>query len=141
MPNEILQKSRTRITAQGNGTALTATYNPSSGSYTGDTPTTLDNTYDGNCKGADFFQLELDVTSAPATATTAQIWYRGSEDGTNYTGWKYSHTVGDNITTSAARYDAGLFSMSFQYVQLAVMAVTYGFTAALYVTPKLMEAQ
>lgn len=144
MSNEVLKKSRDQISAQGNGIAFTATYNPTSGSYTGDTPAVLDNTFDGgleNCRGSDFLQLELNVTAAPATYTTAQIWYRGSEDGTNYTKWKYSHTVGDIISTSAARYDAGLFSMSFQYVQLAVVAVSYGFTATLYATPKLTEIQ
>lgn len=144
MANEILQKSRTRITAQGNGTALTADEDLNSASYTGDTSATIDNTYDGgseNGQGADFLQLELDVTSAPSTAAGAQIWWRGSEDGTNYTQWKYSHTVGDDIALSAARYDGGLFSLSYQYTQLAVMAVDYAFTAALYATPKLSEVQ
>lgn len=144
MANEILQKSRTRITAQGNATVLTADEDPNSGSYTGDTPATLDNTYDAgteNCKGADYLQLELDVTTAPSTAGTAQIWYRGSEDGANYTKWKYSHTVGDDITTSIDRYDGGLFALSYQYTQLAVVAINYGFNADLLATPKLRELQ
>lgn len=144
MANEVLQKSRTRIEAQGNTTALTVDLDPTSGSYTGDTPATLDNTYDGgseNCKGADYLQLELDVTTPPTTEATAQIWYRGSEDGTNYTKWKYSHTVGDDIATTADRYDGGLFALRYQYTQLAVVAISYGFNADLLATPKLREIQ
>lgn len=143
MSNEILQKSRTRITAQASG-ALTADYDPSSGSYTGGAATTLDNTYDGgseNCKGADVCQLELDVTVAPTTQGEAQIWWRGSEDGTNWTKWKFSHTVGDDIATSTDRYDAGVFALMYQHTQIKVMAIDYGFTSTLYATPKLPEVQ
>lgn len=144
MANEILQKSRPTLTAQGNGTALTATFDPNSGSYTGATPLVLDNTYDEgteNCRGSNVLQLELVVTTAPSTATGAQIWYRGSEDGTNYTKWKYSHAIGDTIGTAPGRYDGGSFLLEYQYTNLVVMAVSYGFSASLLCTPKLMEIQ
>ena len=148
MANEILIKSRTRITAQASG-ALTADYYPGDGTdYSGSsagTCTTIDNTYDGgseNGQGAHFLNLELDVTAAPATAATADIYYRGSEDGgSTWTTWRYSHTVGSDIATSAARYDAGIFEMVYQDVQLAVAANDYGFTSSLAATPKLYEAQ
>ncbi len=145
MANEILKKSRSRITAQSSS-ALTADQYPEDGSYSADSNcTTLDNTYDGgteNCKGADFVNLELDVTSAPATAGSADIYYRGSEDGgTTWTDWRYSHTVGKAIATSADRYDAGIFVLTYQAVQLAVAATAYGFTSVLYATPKLPELQ
>jgi len=144
MANEILQKSRTTITAQASG-ALTAGFDPSSGSYTGGAATPIDNTYDAgteNSKGSEWVNLQLNVTTAPATAATAQIWFRGSEDGTNYTKWKYSHTVGDSIlATTGALYDAGMFQLSYQYTELKVMAISYGFTADLKATPKLMELQ
>lgn len=145
MANEVLKKSRSRITAQSSS-ALTADEYPGDGSYTLTTNcTTLDNTYDGgseNCKGADHVNLELDVTSAPATAATADIYYRGSEDGgTTWTDWRYSHTVGKNIVTSADRYAAGIFVLEYQATQLAVAANDYGFTSVLYATPKLPEIQ
>ena len=144
MPSEVLQKSRTRIEAQGNLTSFTADINPNDGLYTGDTPLVLDNTYDGgaeNCKGASWLNLELDVTTPPGTEAGAQIWYCESEDGTHYTYWKYSHSVGDPILTNAARYDAGSFLLKAAYTKLAVMAVSYGFNADLLATPKLMEIQ
>ena len=145
MANEALVKSRTRIEAQGNATALTATYDPNSGSYTGDTPAVLDNTYDGgseNCKGAEILNLELDVTTVPSADAVAQIWYSQSENGTNYSRWKYSHTVGEDILNAAVDlYDAGKFVLTAQYTKLAVMAVDYAFNADLLVTPKLMELQ
>lgn len=144
MANEILQKSRTRITAQAGGTALAADKNPGEAGYTGGAATAIDNTYDGgseNGKGADYLQLELDVTSAPGTAGTSSIWYRGSEDNSNWTKWKYSHTVGDSIATAADRYDGGMFLLSYQYTELKVMADDQVFTATLYATPKLQEVQ
>lgn len=145
MATEILQKSRATITAQSNGVALTAAYDPNSGSYTGSTPAVIDNTYDGgseNSKGAEFLNLELNVTSAPSTATSAQIWFCTSENGTNYTRWQYAQTVPESIlSTGAARYNVGLFVLTAQYTKLAVVAVSYAFTAALYATPKLMELQ
>jgi len=144
MKNELLQKSRATITAQASG-ALAAGFDPSSGSYTGGAATPIDNTYDAgteNSKGSEWVNLQLNVTTAPATAATAQIWFRGSEDGTNYTKWKYSHTVGDSILDATiALYDAGMFQLSYQYTELKVMAVSYDFTADLRATPKLMELQ
>jgi len=145
MANEVLQKSRDRFAAQS-ASALTADQYPGDGSYTLTTNcTTLDNTYDGgseNCKGADYVNLELDVTNAPSTAASADIYYRGSEDGgTTWTDWRYSHTVGKAIATSGDRYAAGMFVLMYQSTQLAVAAKDYGFTSALYATPKLMEIQ
>jgi len=146
MANEILQKSRATITAQASG-ALAAGFDPSSGSYTGGAATPIDNTYDAgteNSKGSEWVNLQLNVT-ATAHATlpaTAQVWFRGSEDGTNFTRWKYSHTVGDSILAATiALYDAGMFQLSYQYTELKVMAISYGFTADLKATPKLMELQ
>lgn len=145
MANEIRQKSRTRITAQSSS-ALTAGQYPEDGSYSATSNcTTLDNTYDGgseNCLGAEIVNLELDVTSAPSTAATAHIYWRGSEDGgTTWTDWRYSHTVGKSIRTTADRYSAGVFVMTYQAVQLAISSIGYGFTSTLYATPKLMEVQ
>ena len=145
MANEILKKARTAITAQTNSSALDTDYNPNSGSYTGGTPTVIDNTYDGgseNAKGADYLKLYLNVTDAPATAGSAQIWAAESEDGTNYTIYKYSHTIGDAIGTTAALYDAGEFVLSSNYVKLAVHAVSYDIDACtLIAVPMLYEAQ
>lgn len=153
MANEILQKARTRITAQTNysGTAFKAGGYPTnttwntSGAYYGGTPAIIDNRISGgsdNGKGANYLTLELDVTTAPASVATAEIWYCISEDGTNYTRWKYSHTVGDTIQTSAARYAAGLFELTAQYTKLAVVAISFDITAAtLYATPHLVEMQ
>ena len=142
--SEVRQKSRARITAQASG-ALTAGYDPTSGSYTGGAATAIDNTYDGgseNGLGAMFLNLELDVTTAPTTAATAEIWYRGSEDNSTWTKWKYSHTVGESIViTTATRYAAGLFELTYQYTELKAVAVSYGFTSTLLATPKLFESQ
>ena len=145
MANEILLKSRTRIEAQGDSAALTAGEDPNSGSYTGDTPAVLDNRIaasSGEPKGAEYLQLELNVTTHAGGDATAEIWDSISEDGTNYTKWRYSHTVGETILSAATpRCDAGLYVLTAQYTKLAVVAKAVGFNADLLATPKLMEVQ
>ena len=141
MANEILQKSRSRIIAQA-ASSLGADIDPNNPSYAGGSVTTLENTIGStNCNGADFVQIELDITAPPTAAAACEIWWRGSEDGSNWSKWKYSHTVGDTIETTADRYDGGIFMLSYQYTQLKMKAVDYGYTAVLYATPKLTEVQ
>lgn len=137
MPTEFLQKARATIIAQNNGVALTANQDPNSGSYTGSTPTVIDNTYAGgseNARGAYLLDLELGVTAAPTTATVAKIYYRTSRDNSSWTRWQYSHTIPASILTIAYLYRAGVFSLSANFTQIAVMA-GYAFTAKLYATP------
>ena len=145
MANELLKKRRTRITAQSSS-ALTAGQYPEDGSYTATANcTSLDNSIsasDGQPKGAHYLNLELDVTTAPTTAATANIYWRGSEDGgTKWTDWRYSHTVGKAIGTTADNYSAGIFELEFGLTEIAVSAIGYGFTSVLYATPKLKEVQ
>lgn len=142
--SELRNKARDRITAQASG-GLTAPYDPTSGSYTGGTTTTIDNTYSEgteNGRGADYLVLELDVTTAPAAVSTAEIWWRGSNDGgTKWTKWKYSHTIGESILTVADFYAAHSFGLKYNWTELKVVAVDSSFTSTLYATPKLTEAQ
>jgi hypothetical protein len=143
--SESRNKARDRITAQANG-GLTAPYDPTSGSYTGGATTTINNTYSvgtENGRGADYLVLELDVTTAPAASSSAEIWWRGSNDsGTKWTKWKYSHTIADSILlTTADFYDAQTFWLKYNWTELKVVAVDSSFTSTLYATPKLIEAQ
>lgn len=145
MANEVLQKARSRVAVQ-TSSALTANEYPGDGSYTLTTNcVSIDNASGENGDGCDYLVLELDLTNAsyPTTAATAAIYWRGTNDGgTTWTKWKYSHSVGDSLIASTAdRYDAGMFSMTYTEVELAVSAIGYGFTSALYATPKLMEIQ
>lgn len=159
MVAEILLKSRAAITCQAKNATYAfqageyptdATWNTGDTVYCGGTPTVIDNTYDGgseNAKGADYLNLILLVTTGPTTtATTVQVWYSESEDGTNYTQYKYSHTVGDTIAITTAgdgvRYDAGVFVLKAQYTKLALATVTTDVPdMTLYGYPKLYEAQ
>lgn len=155
MANEILIKSRDAITCQTKDATYAfqageyptdATWNTGDTVYCGGTPTVIDNTYDGgseNAKGADYLNLVLLVTDAPATASTVQVWYSISEDGTNYTQYEYSHTVGTSIGTSdGIYYDAGMFVLKAKYTKLALVTVGYDVPdMTLYAYPKLYEAQ
>jgi len=80
---------------------------------------------------------------AQATAGGAEIWYSESEDGTNYTRYRYSHTVGETLsTTDDLYYDAGIFVLKAQYTKLAVNAVDYDIPdCTLMAYPKLPELQ
>lgn len=145
MANELLKKSRTRITAQSSS-ILTAGQYPEDGSYAATANCmSMDNRISaaaGQPKGAHYLNLELDVTTAPTTAATANIYWRGSEDGgTKWTDWRYSHTVGKSIGTTADNYSAGIFELEFDLTEIAVAAVGYEFTSTLYATPKLKEVQ
>ncbi len=157
MTTEILLKNRTVVTAQQNyqtgpvawkaGEYPTdATWN-TSGAYYGADPTVIDNTFDGgseNAKGAHFLKLILAVTTGAATTgASAQIWYSESYDGTNYTKYKYSHTVGELITDAdGVYYDAGIFQLTAPYTKLVVAAITYDIDDGdLLAIPMLYEGQ
>lgn len=142
MPTEFRKTSRERITAQSSS-ALTAGQYPEDGSYAADSNClTIDNTYDGgseNSLGAEIVVLELDVTSAPTTAATADIYWRGRKVGGSWTKWMYSHVVPASIIASTVDlYPAASFDLMYDEIQLAVAAVGYGFTSVLYATPLLM---
>jgi len=143
MASEILKKGRAAITAQSSS-ALTAAQYPEDGSYAADSNcTTINNTIGStNGNGADFVVLELDVTTAPSNvANSANIYYRGSDNGSTWTDWRYSHVVGRALKTAADRYDAGDYVLRHKHTQLCVAAVGYNFTSVLYAYPKLYEAQ
>lgn len=143
MANEVWLKSGTTITAQDNTSSLDTDYDPNSGSYTGGTPTVIRNDSGQNAAGAEWLNLEFFVDDAPATEGGAEVWYSESEDGTNYTQYRYSHTIGDAIgTTDDLWYDAGLFLLKAKYTKLAINAVDYDIVdCTLYATPKLPEIQ
>ena len=136
--SEVLIKSRAVITCQEKNATYAfqagefptdSTWNTNDTVYCGGTPTVIDNTYnDGteNGKGADYLNLHLLVTDAPATAATVQVWYSESEDGTNYTQYSYSHTVPETISaTDGIRYKAGEFKLTANFTKLALAAVGY----------------
>ena len=158
MTSEILLKNRTVITAQQNyqtgpvawkaGEVPTdATWN-TSGAYYGALPTVINNTIATvNGKGAHFLKLILAVTTGATSDTapgaTAQIWYSESYDDSAYTKYRYSHTVGEVITSAdGVYYDAGIFELSAPYTKLVVAAVTYDIDDGdLLAIPMLYEGQ
>ena len=136
--SEVLIKSRAVITCQEKNATYAfqagevptdATWNTNDTVYCGGAPAVIDNTYnDGteNGKGADYLNLHLLVTDAPATAATVQVWYSESEDGNNYTQYQYSHTIPETIsTTDGIRYKAGEFKLVANFTKLALAAVGY----------------
>jgi len=150
MVAEIRKKFRANIAVQSAKT-LTSGATPLTTAATG--TTLVDLTYDSgseNGLGAEGLSLTYTCTAQPATTgATGQIWYRESmsSDQSDVTRWRYSHTIGENILTSTESgtteviYDAGIFIPGKPFVELAMAAVSYGFSGHLDATPFIYEAQ
>lgn len=139
---EILKASRDTFVAQGNSAALSAGLDPNEPAYTGDTPATIDNrhleTATGSVtKGADYLNLELEVTAAHATNNAVtEVWYQEAEDPLKWSKWKYSHTIPDSIIAAVVdHYDAAAFELNARYTKLAVVSDN-AINANLIATPK-----
>ena len=139
MANKVYIESTSQETAQASE-AISADSLASDGNVT-----TLDRTHDGgseNMIGCSDVTLLLDVTAEPSTDATAEVWYRISQDGTDWSDWRYSHTVGATIASAAADlYDAGLFELVAPYCELKIKAIDYGFTCTLYAQGNRPEIQ
>ena len=136
MASEIQIKIRPLIEAQAVGSLL-AGIDPNNPVYTGGTTTVIGPT---TAIGAGYLQLELTVTVKPAVPAMAEVWFRGSVNGIDYTNWKYSHSIGESIALTG-KYDAGLFFLTYQYIELKIRALGYDFTAGLNAVPILQEIQ
>lgn len=131
MANEIRVKRLSEITAQA-AAAISANA-LSGGTQTAITPS--------NAPGATAFDLYVNVTAAPSTAATCEIWREASRDGTTWTAIELVLSVPQTIATSAALYYAGRMYDIQAYERLKLKAISYGFTAALYAVPVLPEVQ
>ena len=129
--HEIRKKLRTAFVVQASA-AITA------GAFSAGAETAIDNTYDGgseNGLGADIARLTINVTSAPATAATAEIWTAIYDDFTGaYEQYEYSHTIAIPVTVTGS-YSAGYLDLTATLTKARIKAVGYGFTASLIATP------
>jgi hypothetical protein len=123
-----------RIIAQADGTALTATYDPNSASYTGGAATLVDKASTANADGAQWFDVYIDVSTAPTTATTAEVWITGSSNGTDESIYEFALTVAIPITTTLLHRVGNLYGTPQEF-NAKIRAVEFGFIAALYLVP------
>ena len=122
----IYERYGTAITAQASA-AITAD------AVSGGSTTAIDKAASGNADGAMWFDCYVNVTAAPSTAASCELWIEGSPDGTNYAATEYALTVA--VPTAIDRYHLGPLLITPQKFLATIKAAGYGFTAALEITP------
>lgn len=117
----------TRITAQASA-AITAN------AFSGGSQTLVDKASGQNGDGAQWFDVYIDVTAAPSTAATCELWISGSSDGTDESAYEYALSVAVPVTVTD-QYRLGVLYGTPQEFYAKIKAISYGFTATLYITP------
>lgn len=120
----------TRITAQASA-AITAN------AFSGGSQTLVDKASGQNADGAQWFDVYIDVTSAPYSAATCELWISGSSDGTDESVYEYALSVAVPVTVTD-QYRLGQLYGTPQEFYGKLKAISYGFTATLYITPAWM---
>lgn len=122
----VYERYGTTITAQASA-AITAD------AVSGGTTTPISKASSGNADGAMWFDCYVNVTAAPSTAASCELWIEGSPDGTNYAATEYALTCA--IPTTTDRYHLGCLYSTPQLLIGTIKAIDYGFTATLEITP------
>ena len=86
-----------------------------------------------NADGAQWFDVYADVTAAPSTAATCELWVTGSSDGTDESAYEYALSCA--VPTTVDQYHLGALYTTPREFKAKLKAIDYGFTATLYLTP------
>jgi hypothetical protein len=121
------ERAGSELTAQASA-AITA------GAFSAGTETPIEIESTGNADGAQWLDCYINVTSAPATAGSCELWMAASPDGTNYAAYEYALTVA--VPTATGRYHLGQLIGLPREMKLKVKAIDFGFTAGLTVVPR-----
>ena len=121
----VYERYASRITAQASAAI-------SADAFSGGTQTLIDKST-GDANGAQWFDCYIDVTSAPSSAASCQLWITGSSDGSDESAYEYALTVA--VPTTADQYRLGSLFTTPQEFKAKLKAIDYGFTATLYITP------
>ncbi|KAF0235051.1 MAG: hypothetical protein FD177_210 [Desulfovibrionaceae bacterium] len=134
MPSEIRNKYRSPVTVQASN-AITAN------AFSAGTQTVIDNTSSGNGGGCNDLELYANVSAAPATAATAELYMQASQDGgTTYSAEVFRGVVAIPVSVTGDYYFGRIMDVP-EFCKLKIKAISYGFTASLIAVPVVMEAQ
>lgn len=122
----IFERYGSVVTAQA---SATITANAMSGGAT----TALDKAASGNADGAIWFDCYVNVTAAPTTAASCELYIEGSPDGTNYAAPDYALTCA--VPTTIDRYHLGTLHSTPRNFVATIKAIAFGFTATLEIVP------
>ena len=123
----VYERYGTKITAQASA-AITAD------TFSGGSQTLVDKASGENGDGAQWFDVYIDVTAAPSTAATCELWMTGSSDGTDESAYEYALSCAVPVTATD-QYHLGSLHTTPREFKAKLKAIDYGFTATLYITP------
>lgn len=122
----VYERFGSRITAQASA-AITADADSSG------TQTQIDKASNANADGAQWFDCYVDVTAAPSTEASCELYISGSSNGTDESAYEYALTC--VVPTVAGQYRLGALHTTPQEFNAKIKAIDYGFTATLYLVP------
>lgn len=122
----IYERYASAITAQSSA-AITAD------TMSGGATTAIDKAASGNADGAIWFDCYINVTAAPSTAASCEMYIECSPDGTNYAASEYALTCA--VPTSVDRYHLGTLHAAPRKFLATIKAIDFGFTAELEIVP------
>ena len=96
--------------------------------------TFIDKASGRNADGAQWFDCYVDVTGAPAAAATCELWISGSSDGMDESVYEYALSVAIPVTVTD-QYRLGVLYGTPREFYAKIKAISYGFTATLYLVP------
>ena len=121
------ERAGTEVTAQASA-AITAD------TLSGGAQTPIDIESGGNADGAMWLDVYINVTSAPSTEATCELYMEASPDSTNYAAPEYCPPCA--VPTSTGRIHVGPLYDLPRKCKLSIKAVGYGFTADCTVVPR-----
>jgi len=132
MANEVFKKFRTTFTCQSSVEIIDG--NHSSGDLT-----PINTGTGGNAEGAELLYITIEVSSAPTSDCTAEIYSRVGDATNTLSDWEYLLTA--PVLTDSVRINCGLVVVEGQYGDFSCKAVGANFTSHLTVRPALVEVQ
>ena len=123
----VYERFGTRITAQASAAI-------SAGADSAGAQTLVDKSSGANADGAQWFDVYVDVTAAPSAASACELWMTGSSDGTDESAYEYALACAVPVTATDQYHLGTLFTTPREF-KAKIKAISYGFTAALYITP------
>ena len=116
-----------RLTAQASAAITANTLSTGAATF-------IDKASGRNADGAQWFDCYVDVTGAPAAAATCELWISGSSDGMDESVYEYALSVAIPVTVTD-QYRLGVLYGTPREFHAKIKAISYGFTATLYLVP------
>ncbi len=125
---QVYERYMSRLTGQANSSIAVDGYNTS-------TPLVIDKAASANANGAQWFDVYIDVTAAPSSDASCELWIAGSSDGTDETAYEYALTCAVPHTGGVDQFRLGCLYSTPREFRGKIKAIGYAFSATLYFVP------